>query len=566
MSAAARLHPRASLRRADWRFLLPCAQGVFQHLVLLGGPPGLADLIEASGIARKVSIALHGGHSADAVAVLAGARAAIGDAADCLAPGGVLYYEIDRRSTARLATTPGRLQRQLRSAGLSPAGIYWAAPNFVNCRRYIPLDAPGAFRWYLATLFIGGTPAGRFIETAARLFSRLRGDRWAALAPCFAVTAIAGERQAAAPSVLGHAGIPSDVKKLILSEAEGPGLRPLVLTSGQDDGSRVIVLPFSPGASHPVAVFKASTLGNFNACTEREQAALAELHARLDAPIAGTIPRPLGLFRYGGISVGVESCAAGRPISVSSGQWGAAFEQQTGDLYLAARWLVDFHRQTQIERRSWDTDAIRRWIETPFVAYAETFGLSPGEGRLFDAARQSAGLLCGRELPLVRMHYDFGPWNLYRDAAGLTVVDWEFGRDWAHDRYGPALYDLLYFVTYWNHAVHRLKDEKAERLHLHKLFVEPDRKDPYVNAIHRVIDDYLAAFDLEPRFLPLILVYLWVEQALYQFARKRLLGESPSATRQAHTREAYAYANRCLGYIGVLAGSPERLFAGSYGS
>ena len=47
---------RASLRRADWRFLLPNPpEGSFQHLVLLGGPAGLAKRIVEEGIARRVS-------------------------------------------------------------------------------------------------------------------------------------------------------------------------------------------------------------------------------------------------------------------------------------------------------------------------------------------------------------------------------------------------------------------------------------------------------------------------------------------------------------------------------
>src|SRR5690348_5818925 len=87
------------LRRADWRFLLPAPpDGMFQHLVLLGGLAELAEQIAVAGIARQVSCHPPPAGTADAVAVLQGAGLSPAHAASYLAPGGALYYEIDRRT------------------------------------------------------------------------------------------------------------------------------------------------------------------------------------------------------------------------------------------------------------------------------------------------------------------------------------------------------------------------------------------------------------------------------------------------------------------------------------
>ncbi len=542
------IRPQTGLRRADWRFLLPCADGVFRHLVLLGGPPNLADHIIESGIACRVSLALPARRSADAVAIFCGAAAQLKEVADCLAPGGALYYEVDRRSLQHLAASPGRVQRWLRRAGLSPTGVYWAAPDFARCRKYVPLDSPAAFQWYLATLFVAGTPFHQLLEIGLRFFAGARGQRFAALAPCYAVTAIAGVAPGeAAPSVLGHPAFPAELKR--------PDMRPIVLTSGQDNGSRAVILPFAPESSQPTAIVKVSTHADFNRNTALEQATLTELRLRLQGDMRCTIPQPLGLLCYGAFAVSIESVAGGRPLLMTSGRWRASFQQQVDDLRLAANWLAEFHRQVQVKRLVWDEAAIEQWIETPLNAYAQTFGLTAGEQRLFAQVRQQARLLTGAVLPLIWMHYDFGPWNLYRSQQECIVIDWEFGRNWERDRRGPALYDLLYLVIYWNHLVRHLNSEAAELQGLYQLFVADDcvaRGDKYSLVARQVIADYLAALDMDRRFLPLLLVYLWLEQALYQFARRRSLGGIQPDARAG---------NRSVRCLGVLAEHVEPLFA-----
>jgi len=332
----------------------------------------------------------------------------------------------------------------------------------------------------------------------------------------------------------------------------GRSARPLVITSGQDDGSRTVVLPFEPGQPQPRAVLKFSAHAHLNANTDREQLALTEIRQRLDPAMQRTLPQPLGLKRLGRLSVAQESCALGQALVVSSGRWPAAPARQLADLRLVAGWLAEFQRQTQTGGTRWDIAAYERWVDGPLTAYAEIFGQTPAEAALFAHVRAHGRALLGAHLPLGCMHYDLGPWNIYRHHEALTIIDWEFGRAWEHDRFGPGLYDLLYFVTYWYHVVQRLHTEAAERGGQQRLFVAPRAPDPHAAAARQVIAEYLAAFDLDPRFVPVMLVGMWVEQALHRFARRTVLGEGLTEPRRG---------NRCVGYVEVLAAQADQFFA-----
>src|SRR5438445_11139893 len=58
---------RRNLRRADWRVLLPIPTNGFEHMVLLGGPKELGEVILKIGLARRVSSESPAKPSADAI-------------------------------------------------------------------------------------------------------------------------------------------------------------------------------------------------------------------------------------------------------------------------------------------------------------------------------------------------------------------------------------------------------------------------------------------------------------------------------------------------------------------
>ena len=555
----------AGLRRLDWRFLLPQPPaGQFRHLRLYGGPPGLADLIVAAKLAARVTGDDTGGQpdAADAVVILGDSQVSLAQAAAGLTAGGVLYQEIARRSVVSLRLTPGRIRQRLEHAGLALTGLYWAAPNFETCRRYIPLDAPGAVRWYLSSLFVAGTPVHRLARALLQAAVNGHSHRLGWFVPCLSVTAIAGSAgtmtDVPAPSVLSR----PEIRRLLPQ----PGLRPLVLTSGQDDASRLVMLPFAPcqadpaaatadQTTQPIAIIKIATHPAFNAATELEQVVLQTVRARLDPPLRRSIPAALGGFRYGDLAVGVEGIAPGRSLWVSSGGWGTSPTAKIADLTLGARWLTAFHAQTEERRLVWDQAAIANWIDAPLAAYAQAQSLTTGEHKLFALTLARAHSLVGATLPLAWQHHDFAPWNIYRAGDQFTVIDWEFNRGWDATRAGPGLCDLLYFVTHWYIIAHHLYTEAAELRGLHSLFLDPARQTRTLRAARRALADYLAAHAIDRGFLPLLLVHTWVERAVYGRGGAQTLDARAGANRAA---------DRCVRYIQTFADQAEQLFSAAH--
>jgi hypothetical protein len=261
-------------------------------------------------------------------------------------------------------------------------------------------------------------------------------------------------------------------------------------------------------------------------------------------------------LRYGRLTLGVESFMDGTPLAVSAGRWRAPVEAKIADLRLAIEWLDAFQSQTENGRMHWDAAAIERWLETPMARFERCYGVTQQERRLFDETRRRAGELVGASLPLVRIHYDYGPWNLYRSRRGLNVIDWEFGRDWERDLYGPTPYDLLYFVTYWVHLAYRTGGINSERRAFYKAFVHADRSDPFVAAVHSALEEHARAHDIDMRFFPLIFVYVWLEQALHRVQRKAVINQEPADPRRN---------NPYLVFLDVAAMHADRFFAGMTG-
>ena len=586
-------HPRANLRRADWRFLLPLPPNNalsgstrYQHLVLLGGPPMLGPRLVEVGCAARVSTELpcvrtRADAEVDAIALLHDAPLTVDDVLPCLQSGGVLYVEINRLHAQQWMMTPARLQQKLRQAGFSTPNRYWAAPNFDHCSRYLPLNVPRILDWYFAKLYVAGTPRHALIRRFIGAISRRGTAHFARVLPYYCVTAVATGADTDADTAHPPVGVlASAAQQNILPHAD---LHPVVLTSGFDEGSRAIVIPFDrrydphgrqydneqndndqnsqadKGRGEPTVVLKVATRADFNRNTEQEQRVLAAARDAVDPTLRPTIPQPLGLFHYDALVVGAERYAPGPALAVSSGRWRATLAQQTADLTCVARWITHFHQQTASPRILWDEAAILHWWDQTRAAYACAFMPTHTEQRLFHLARDYAQTLKGLSLPLVWVHDDLGPWNLYRDRRGpqhaataFTVGDWEFGRQWPAERFGLPLCDLLYFVTYWLHVAQHIEGRAAELDQLHALFVARHVADPHIRAAWRAIEGYLAALEIDERFVPLLLLYLWMEQAVHQHGRKAALGTPPTNLR--HSLGSVQYLN-------ALAAHPEGLFA-----
>lgn len=532
------------LRRADWRFLLPRSSiGCFMHLVVLGGPSGLAGRMGEAGIARQVSDRLPKSGRIDALAVLHDSPVSLEHAAKSLAPGGVLYYEVKRRSSGNHMAVPGRVYRAMRDFGLQPTGTYLVTPDFANFRQYVPVDAPGAFSWYLMERYAPLSLPQYVVNLAMRAFRRGH-HRWLAwFMPNYAVTATAGTVENDRPAILEH--------QAICDEFQTSPVHPVLLTNGIDDGSRVVLLPFAKDTVQPTVVLKVGRLPEFNSIIEREQQRLEEMRKHLHSSLQDSIPRPLGVSCFEGLMVGAESYAPGRSMMVLGWQWRRPMRDKLEDLQLATNWLSHFHRQQRANAAAWGKDDLLLQVEALMTEYCQAFDTTPEEDRLFAMVRAHVETLGDATVPLVLRHIDFSPINVYRDGRSLTVIDWE-DRSFDRGRFGPALCDLFYFVTYWSFAAHGLHTEEAQIRNFWHLFLQLGSHGCSDDMVHRAIANYMQEQRIDRRLYPVLLFYSSIEHALERLNRQAVFGESAADARSG---------NLYVSHLGNLADHVDELFA-----
>ena len=537
---------RPPLQRADWRFLLPRPRtDQYEHLLLLGAPSGLRDRLLEAGFAREISTTVSDRLTFDAVVTLGGdvRRGELRRAVSRLKPGGNLYCEVDRRSLPQVLNTPSRIKRMLGDLSVNITGLYWVAPNLNSSNRYIPINHGAALRWYFNTLCVSSSPVQWLMERSVAAVVGF-SSRWLPWTlPWYSITATAGPIGDAKALALDDMSLVRDV---------GPQqISPLLLTSGQDDGSRVVVLPFVNSDRRPERVIKISRLAEFNTNVEREQEVLVEIHTRLDETLNQTVPQPLGIRHLGDLTASSETHAPGRSLFVSSGDWKASSRQKVDDLDVAVRWLSSFNRQVQLIPSESGAAEFARMVGRLFDRYLRACDPSPNVRQLLDFTSSRAQALVNAPLPIVWQHNDFGPWNLVRDRDVFHVIDWELGWGPGFDHAGPALCDVLYFVTHWSFAARGLHSPESWSNGFGQLFIDRDLDDRYISAIHQAIDGYMADLGIDARFLPVVLVYTWVDRSLKQWERKQHLGAPTSMS---------GSQNQFASYVHVLADNRDDLF------
>jgi hypothetical protein len=520
----------ACARQVDWRFLLPQPEGrAFEHLLLMGGSAAIEASILDLGVAQRVSRTLRHGDRADALIVLAGATESLDTAARHLDHNGVLYWEIDRRVPGQFGITPARALRQVKRQGLNPAAAYWVKPGFPVRQMYLPLQAGGAFRWYLDTLYRTPTRLRRIGGAALRALATARRGL-AAFAPCYAITAVRGTtRPPALIERAGLAGVP-------IGEAN----QPVLLAYGDTEWNRLVLLLFHPNASGPTAAIKLARTPVFNQQVEWEHDILRELGSNLAPPIRRSVPTS-ALFRWNGLAVSAETCVTGSSLSSRAGP---AASGALKDLRLAVAWLASFHRETTIDSvpaRPWLTE---RLVNGMCADYAATFGLTADESRLFATLSRRLEMARPGLLPIVWQHADFGPPNVYLDRSHVSVIDWETARR------GPALADLLYFVMEWSAAAAGRATDAERLAHFESLFCASPA-DLLTRAVHGEIAEYMRRVDLASSLFAFLLVYTFLEKALERTRRLAKLERADAAGRAG---------NRFVAYVGVLAQHAQRVF------
>jgi Ser/Thr protein kinase RdoA (MazF antagonist) len=319
----------------------------------------------------------------------------------------------------------------------------------------------------------------------------------------------------------------------------GDATQLVLLAYGETEWNRVVLLLFDSNTPAPTAAIKLARIPAFNEQIVCEHDTLRELGSNLAPPMRRSIPTS-ALFRWNGLAVSAETCVTGSSLSSRARPGASALE----DLRLTVAWLAAFHRETTIDRvpaREWLTQS----LNTIRADYAATFGLTPGESRLFATLSRRLETAGPGLLPIVWQHADFGPPNVYLDRSQVSVIDWETARR------GPALADLLYFVTDWSAAIADRATASERLAHFESLFCADSRADALIRAVHGAIAEYMRRVEVPTAFLAFLLVYTFLEKALERAQRLAKLGRPHAADRAS---------NRFIAYVEVLAQHAHRVF------
>lgn len=138
-----------SLRRVDWRFLLP--DPTLGAVGYLGeADPSLLRALEIHAshvqvVDRRSMASVSGVGSFDRVVLRNPSDAEIRRAPQMLRDDGWLYCEMTSGGFRRARTVIGAL----RTAGCESLKLHWHYPNFVSCREIVPLDDSDAMEFLL---------------------------------------------------------------------------------------------------------------------------------------------------------------------------------------------------------------------------------------------------------------------------------------------------------------------------------------------------------------------------------------------------------------------------------
>ena len=496
----------APLRAIDWRFLLPCpVDRRFDRLVLVGGTPGLVARARSAGLADDVVAELSGPGRADLVAAYADAPYEIPDIAREVARGGLLYLEVDRHRRGARATTPGRVSKMLRAAGLTACAFYVMEPGSREPRAFIPLDEPRAMSWHRRTSY-SDRAAVRIANAVRRRAVLIGGTTIAALNRPYAVVAVAGDAVDSAPGVLRE---PDVIRHLA---ATGKPTAAVMLTYGSD---RALFFPFVEGAREPIGVVKVPKDDAFVDRTENEQHYLVALRRTLDDALRRAIPEPLGTVRLGRTVAACERFMAGASLATRAMDAAVSLDEKIADLHLAAAWLARFHRATEV-RRATVRDLRSSLVDEPLESYQRELG-TPADRPLRARLAAIAESLGDQKVAIATQHRDFAAWNVLRSGDDLAVVDWEGARD------GFGALDAVHLVTTWLYSVH-LGDGVNDEARCVRDVLGPTR-DATASVAHSALVSYLEALGLDPRVAPLLVALHRIELALRRLTQLRLQRE-----------------------------------------
>jgi hypothetical protein len=354
-------------------------------------------------------------------------------------------------------------------------------------------------------LYVAGTPVSRAVRAGLAILMatpKVGASLFRVVAPRYVVIATAAEDDSPAvgiPMARGHE-------------------RAIVVTSGYDQASRAVVLPFAQNGTVPRFAVKVASTPKTAVGTLRENERLISLHSMLPSHTASALPKPMGVYSLTGRTACVQSCAPGPSMSATVGRWGRPLSAKVRDLDAVVDWFTELALATRVGvalvERDWTL------IYQDAAAITED---TPGVARLLTESQKIAKSTALGQYA-VHQHYDAGPWNVHIDGAEPMLIDWETDDLRPADCLGPPLADLLYLLTYWYFLTSSTASESEEEAAIVRLFATVAPADDAVVAARGAIDRALVALGLERRVVPAALAALWAERALYTHRRRAILG------------------------------------------
>ncbi len=475
------------LRRADWRFLLP--NPLPETSVCFGEGP-LAEAVEAVS-RRRVDPRTRPDGVCDLAVCLDPGREQLEAAFRALRPGGTCYSEW----YSPLAGGPPGVRRRLEAAGFRDVVCYWAWPwpSRDAAKHWVPLEASGAVRYFLASQPRAPRPGLRAGRAALRGLWRIARRLCLALPVC----AVA-RRPFLSPVPLQAGRIDTGLEELIRARWSECGLGPpprrpswLLLTRGYRTISKAVALVFAEPAPWPRLAVKLARVAEAVPGLAREERVLRAVHASRPEGLPG-VPRVLFRYDRPGFWALGETALTGVPL-LTRLHGGNYRELALG----ATDWLTALAgRPARRLRGEWWgrlVEAVLREFERSFAPV-----IDPGMLRETEAILAELG-----DLPLVCEQRDFSPWNVLVDAAGaLVVLDWE-----SAELQGLPALDLVYFLTYLTFfrdgaiASGRLRDSYRATL---------DPSTPTGALRSECVERYSSRIGLEPDELRPLDLLLWM--------------------------------------------------------